>query len=97
MEISPDSASGTTGFRCASGAENFNVDELSRKRLENIDQEVLQKITQEGGTEALQEFLKESGVKAQVMTPEELDKKRQRLQELKAKVKEQKKTNGREL
>jgi len=51
-----------------------------REKLKNLDQDMLSKIAEEGGIEALQEFL---GDAATVATPEMLKKKQQELKEMK--------------
>jgi len=63
MGNTADSGSYNTGFRCASGVGGGG-------RAPQPDQAQMQKILEEGGVEALQEFL---GDKASVMTPKQLE------------------------
>lgn len=94
MTNSPDSASSNTGVRCArdagqgkknkkKGYEYIETEEQKRakrkKKLQNLDQEKLAKIAEEGGIEALQEFL---GDAAQVTTPEMLKKRQEELKRM---------------
>ncbi|CAJ1366601.1 unnamed protein product [Effrenium voratum] len=75
MGNTADSGSYNTGFRCATGKGGGG-----RKRPP--DQKMLQKLAEEGGVEAVQEYLKKTGSDASVMTPEQLQKHRDRLKEL---------------
>lgn len=63
MGNTADSGSYNTGFRCATGKGGGG-------RMPQPDQAQMQKILEEGGVEALQEFL---GDKASVMTPKQLE------------------------
>ncbi|CAK9013782.1 unnamed protein product [Durusdinium trenchii] len=74
MGNTADSGSYNTGFRCASGQGGGG-----RKRPP--DQKTLQKLAEDGGVEAVQEYLKTTGSNAQVLTPAELEKKRDKLKE----------------
>lgn len=74
MGNTADSGSYNTGFRCASGKGGGG-----RKRPP--DQKMLEKLAEEGGIEAVQEYLKSTGSNAQVFTPSELQKKRDKLKE----------------
>jgi len=67
MGNTADSGSYNTGVRCAYG-------EGGGGRKPPMDQQMLQKIAEEGGVEALQEFLKEQGQGAQVMTAKDLQR-----------------------
>mmetsp|Transcript_9262 Transcript_9262/g.22061 ORF Transcript_9262/g.22061 Transcript_9262/m.22061 type:complete len:375 (+) Transcript_9262:49-1173(+) len=72
MGNTADSGSYNTGFRCAAGKGGG-----ARKRPP--DQKVLQKLAEDGGIEAVQEYLQKSGSSAQVFTPSELQKTREEL------------------
>eukprot|EP00913_Durusdinium_trenchii_P025610 g24037.t1 len=74
MGNTADSGSYNTGFRCASGQGGGG-----RKRPP--DQKTLQKLAEDGGVEAVQEYLKTTGSNAQVLTPAELEKKRDKLKD----------------
>lgn len=80
MGNTADSGSYNTGFRCASGKGGG-------KRRPPVDQAKLQKLAEEGGVEALQDYLDKSGGGAQVMTPAQLQARREELQRLQEKQK----------
>merc|ERR1712066_913333 len=73
MGNTADSGSYNTGFRCAHGVGGGG-------RKPPMDQAQLSKIVEEGGVEALQEFLKEQGQGAQVMTPQQLKEQQAKVQ-----------------
>lgn len=74
MGNTADSGSYNTGFRCASGKGGG--------KRPHVDQAKLQKLAEEGGVEALQDYLDKSGGGAQVMTPAQLQARREELQRL---------------
>eukprot|EP00440_Ansanella_granifera_P059024 gb/GFBE01063976.1/.p1 GENE.gb/GFBE01063976.1/~~gb/GFBE01063976.1/.p1 ORF type:complete len:379 (+),score=103.77 gb/GFBE01063976.1/:1-1137(+) len=76
MGNTADSGSSNTGFRCASGTGGGG-------RQRPPDQELLAKLAEEGGIEAVQEYLKKTGSNSQVMTPEMLKKRQEELQKYK--------------
>eukprot|EP00299_Pterocystis_sp_00344_P020317 c9967_g2_i1.p1 GENE.c9967_g2_i1~~c9967_g2_i1.p1 ORF type:complete len:374 (+),score=85.64 c9967_g2_i1:39-1160(+) len=78
MENSADSTSGNMGFRCASGPINraTAAGKNSSEKLRNLGQETLSEIAAERGIEGLREFLKGSGIDADVATAKEIDEKR---------------------
>jgi len=82
MGNTADSGSYNTGFRCARGSGGGG-----RKRPP--DQEKIQKILEEGGVEAVEKYLAESGSGMQVATPAELEKKREALAKMKQQLAEQ--------
>ncbi|CAK0872881.1 unnamed protein product [Prorocentrum cordatum] len=76
MGNTADSGSYNTGFRCASGAGGGG-------RKQKLDEQKMSKLVEEGGVEALTDFLKQSGQGAQVITAADLKGKYERLQETK--------------
>lgn len=83
MGNTKDSGGYNTGIRCASGKGGGG-------RKAPPDQEILQKLAAEGGVEALQKYLKDSGhSNTQVMTPESLKKKREDIAKMKAEMEEE--------
>lgn len=95
MGNTPDSASSNTGFRCAASVRakkakksgkkyRYPREKKKKKRNQGIDQAKLQEIAAEGGAEALQDYIKKSGMNAGVFTPDQLKKRmdeRKKLQE----------------
>eukprot|EP00928_Gymnodinium_smaydae_P024172 TRINITY_DN19649_c0_g1_i1.p1 TRINITY_DN19649_c0_g1~~TRINITY_DN19649_c0_g1_i1.p1 ORF type:complete len:387 (-),score=86.08 TRINITY_DN19649_c0_g1_i1:98-1258(-) len=88
MENSPDSGSHNTGFRCASGKRNRNEApaKSAAARAQGLDQEKLQEILAERGRDGLEQWLKEQGVGGSVMTPAELQQRRDDLQKMKSQM-----------
>jgi len=87
MGNTKDSGSHNTGFRCADGAGGGG-------KKPPMDQAKLAKLVEDGGVEALQDFLKQEGQGAQVMTPAAL---KEMQEKNKAKLKEFEQTGGGEL
>jgi len=92
MGNTEDSASSNTGFRCAksvgkrSKAAGYQYQKPPKpKGRAGFDQEMLQKIVEEGGVEALQDFL---GDKATVTTAGELKEKQEQLRKKVAEMKQ---------
>lgn len=82
MHNSEDSASSNTGVRCAYGTLTKKGYKYPKEKP-RMDQEMLSKIAEEGGIEALQEYL---GDTAQVMTAKDLKAKKDNLEKMKAKL-----------
>jgi hypothetical protein len=92
MGNTPDSASSNTGFRCAmskghrkrktSKGYSYAVPSTTRNSLHELDESTMQQIVEEGGVEALQDFL---GDRATVMTPQKIDELQKKYSESQAK------------
>jgi sulfatase modifying factor 1 len=85
MTNTEDSASSNTGVRCVYSPPKKPGEKQSRgyvypKEKPRLDQDILSKIAEEGGIEALQEYL---GDTAQVTTPADLKKRKEELEKLK--------------
>jgi sulfatase modifying factor 1 len=80
MHNTEDSASSNTGIRCAYGSIAKKGYRYPKEKPK-LDQATLSKIAEDGGIEALQEYLGDS---AQVMTAKDLQEKKARLEKLKA-------------
>eukprot|EP00931_Biecheleriopsis_adriatica_P106018 TRINITY_DN80535_c0_g1_i1.p1 TRINITY_DN80535_c0_g1~~TRINITY_DN80535_c0_g1_i1.p1 ORF type:complete len:370 (-),score=107.78 TRINITY_DN80535_c0_g1_i1:36-1145(-) len=77
MGNTADSGSYNTGFRCARGAGGGG-------KKQRPNQELLAKLAEEGGVEAVTEFLSKEGFGGtQVLTPAELQKKREEIKKMK--------------
>merc|ERR1711920_753392 len=79
MGNTADSGSYNTGFRCAEGIGGGG-------KKPPMDQAESARIVEEGGVDALQDFLKESGQGAQVMTPAELKERQEEAKKMKAQM-----------
>jgi sulfatase modifying factor 1 len=79
MFNSEDSASSNTGVRCAYGPATKKGYKYPKEKP-RLDQDILSKIAEEGGVEALQEYL---GKSAQVMTAKDLKERKEKLEQMK--------------
>lgn len=79
MGNTKDSGSHNIGFRCASGRGGGG-------RKKPVDQEKIQSIMAEGGIEAVQKYLADTGQNAQVMTPAMLKEKQAEIKRMKAEM-----------
>jgi len=79
MSNSEDSASSNTGVRCAYGPVSKKGYRYPKEKP-RLDQATLSKIAEEGGIEALQEYL---GKSAQVMTAKDLKERKEQLEKMK--------------
>merc|ERR1712014_118432 len=96
MDNAPDSGSHNTGFRCASSVAGHeaNLEEAPKieqpkpkKSAKDLDQNQLQEILAERGAEGLQEWMAEQGVGGSVMTPAQLQEKRDSLKKMRDQMK----------